>query len=55
LRGQLGHLIALKFTPELHFVEDKSFAEAEKIENILKSARVQQDLKKDEDGPQEEG
>jgi ribosome-binding factor A len=55
LRGQLGHLIALKFTPELRFVEDKSFAEAEKIETILKSARVQQDLQKDEDGPQEEG
>ena len=54
-RGQLGHLIALKFTPELRFVEDKSFAEAEKIETILKSARVQQDLQKDEDGPQEEG
>jgi ribosome-binding factor A len=55
LRGELGHTIALKFTPELRFVEDKSFAEAEKIETILKSARVQQDLKKDEDGPQEEG
>ena len=44
LRGELGRLIALKFTPELRFVEDKSFAEAEKIEIILKSARVQQDL-----------
>ena len=44
LRGQMGHLIALKFTPDLRFVEDKSFAEAEKIEIILKSARVQQDL-----------
>jgi ribosome-binding factor A len=44
LRGQMGHLIALKFTPELRFVEDKSFAEAERIENILKSERVQRDL-----------
>ena len=49
LRGQMGHLIALKFTPDLRFVEDKSFAEAEKIEIILKSARVQQDLLKGED------
>jgi len=32
LRGQMGHMIALKFTPELRFIEDKSFAEAEKIE-----------------------
>ena len=44
LRGELGHLIALKFTPELRFIEDESFAEAQKIETILKSSRVQQDL-----------
>jgi len=50
LRGEMGHTIALKFTPELRFVEDTSFAEAEKIENILKSPRVQQDIaKKEED------
>jgi ribosome-binding factor A len=41
----LGHTIRLKFTPELRFVEDHSFAEAEKIETILKSAKVQRDLK----------
>ncbi len=46
LRGELGHLIDLKFTPELRFIEDESFAEAEKIENLLKSTRVQQDLAK---------
>ncbi|MDE2133004.1 MAG: 30S ribosome-binding factor RbfA [Alphaproteobacteria bacterium] len=52
LRGEMGHAIALKFTPELRFVEDKSFAEAEKIETILKSERVQRDLKKTGgDGP----
>ena len=28
LRGEMGHLIATKFTPELRFVEDESFAEA---------------------------
>lgn len=44
LRGQMGHMIDLKFTPDLRFVEDESFAEAEKIETILKSSRVQQDL-----------
>jgi len=37
LRGELGRVIALKFTPELRFVEDKSFAEAERIEKILHS------------------
>ena len=45
LRGELGHVIALKFTPELRFVEDKSFAEAERIEKILHSERVARDLK----------
>jgi ribosome-binding factor A len=46
LRGEMGHRIELKFTPDLRFVEDESFAEAEKIETLLKSSRVQQDLAK---------
>src|SRR5580704_18431491 len=44
LRGQMGHMISIKFTPDLRFVEDQSFAEAEKIENLLKSPLVQRDL-----------
>jgi len=44
LRGEMGRMIALKFTPELRFVEDTSFAEAEKIEGLLKSSRVRRDL-----------
>jgi len=44
LRGEMGRLIALKFTPELRFLEDDSFAEAERIETLLKSDRVQRDL-----------
>lgn len=56
LRGELGHAITLKFTPELRFVEDTSFAEAERIERILKSEKVARDLEqhprhpKDDDG-----
>ena len=49
LRGEMGRLIALKFTPELRFVEDTSFAEAEKIETLLKSERVRRDIDRDED------
>jgi ribosome-binding factor A len=58
LRGELGHVIELKFTPELRFVEDTSFAEAERIETILHSERVARDLHsggeppEDDDGPQ---
>jgi len=44
LRGEMGHLITMKFTPDLRFVEDESFAEAQKIEAILKSERVSRDL-----------
>lgn len=47
LRGEMGRLIALKFTPELRFVEDTSFAEAQKIETLLKSERVRRDIDKD--------
>ena len=51
LRGEMGHMIDLKFTPDLRFIEDESFAEAQKIEDILKSDRVQRDLKiGDDDG-----
>jgi ribosome-binding factor A len=44
LRGQMGQMISTKFTPDLRFLEDRSFAEAEKIENLLKSPQVQRDL-----------
>ena len=49
LRGEMGHRIATKFTPELRFVEDESFAEAQKIETILKSPEVQRDLSANHD------
>ena len=44
LRGEMGHRITMKFTPELRFVEDESFAEALKIETILRSDRVSRDI-----------
>jgi ribosome-binding factor A len=53
LRGEMGRLITLKFTPELRFVEDTSFAEAEKIETLLKSSRVRVDLSQPAPGADE--
>jgi len=58
LRGILGRQITLKFTPELRFLEDTSFAEAERIEGILRSEKVARDLRtgsrdRDEDNGQE--
>jgi ribosome-binding factor A len=49
LRGEMGKAISIKFTPDLRFMEDESFAEAEKIETILKSDRVSRDLAQPED------
>jgi len=54
LRGEMGHLLTMKFTPELRFVEDESFAEAQKIEDILKSDRVSRDITATHDGENEE-
>ena len=54
LRGEMGHRITMKFTPELRFVEDESFAEAQKIENILKSERVSRDIAATHDGEEED-
>ena len=58
LRGELGRNIKLKFTPELRFLEDTSFAEAERIETILHSEKVARDINiggdasEDDDVPQ---
>ncbi len=48
IRGLMGKMIALKFTPDLRFIEDTSFAEAKKIEDLLRSPRVQRDLHAEE-------
>ena len=50
LRGEMGREIAMKFTPELRFVEDVSFAEAQKIDDLLRSSRVARDLGADDEG-----
>ena len=54
LRGELGRTITLKFTPELRFVEDTSFAEAERIAQILHSEKVARDLQAGADNPEDE-
>ena len=50
LRGRLGHAIALKFTPDLKFVHDESFDEAERIGRLFDDPRVRADLQRDDDG-----
>lgn len=46
LRGLLGKKIELKFTPELKFRRDETFAEAQKIDALLSRPDVARDLQK---------
>lgn len=44
LRGRLGKQIAMKFTPKLNFIADRSYDEATAIDRLLDSPHVKQDL-----------
>ncbi len=35
-QSEINHQLNIKFTPKLHFKEDESFAEAHRIEELLK-------------------
>jgi len=54
LRGELGRAIRLKFTPDLVFEIDASFAEAEAVDALLRSPKVARDLAKQE-APDDDG
>jgi ribosome-binding factor A len=45
LRSQVGQAMQLRYAPVLTFVEDRSFAEAHHIEELLRSEKVAQDLR----------
>jgi ribosome-binding factor A len=44
LKGEVGHKLRTRYIPELHFLIDESFAEAEHIDNLLRQPKVKQDL-----------
>jgi ribosome-binding factor A len=44
LRGELAHRVNLKFAPEVRFRVDDSFTNAQKIDALLNSPKVAQDL-----------
>ena len=50
IRGRLGHAITMKFTPDLKFVHDESFDEAERIGRLFDDPRVRADLAREDDG-----
>ena len=47
-RFELGKRLAVKFIPTLRFYRDETFDEASKIDALLRSDRVKQDLYKEE-------
>jgi ribosome-binding factor A len=49
LRGEIARRINLKFAPDIRFRADERFAEAERIEKLLRSPEVARDLKHDRD------
>lgn len=49
LRGALGRHIDMKFTPDLKFVHDQSFDEAERMNRLFASPEVRRDLEHHDD------
>jgi len=44
VRGELGHMIEQKYTPEIKFEQDRTYDEYDHITQLLRSPRVAQDL-----------
>ena len=51
LRGALARRIDLKFAPDLRFRIDKSFAEGQRIDALLRRPEVVRDLEGEEPAP----
>ena len=49
VRGRVAPKVNLKFAPEVRFHVDETFAEASRIDALLRSDKVQQDLGDDTD------
>jgi ribosome-binding factor A len=45
LRGRLGKVIDMKFTPDLKFIHDESFGAAAYMDRLFDDPRVQQDVR----------
>ncbi|HEX2725402.1 MAG TPA: 30S ribosome-binding factor RbfA [Beijerinckiaceae bacterium] len=54
LRTEVAHRVNLKFAPDLRFLRDETFDEAARIEALLRSDKVQQDIRIADDESGEE-
>ena len=48
LRGEIAHRVNMKFAPDIHFRIDERFAEADRIDKLLRSPEVKRDLDHDD-------
>jgi ribosome-binding factor A len=46
IRGEIAHAVNLKFAPDIRFMGDETFDEADRIDRLLASDKVRQDLEK---------
>jgi len=46
IRAEVAHAVNLKFAPDLRFLADETFGEADRIERLLASDKVRADLEK---------
>ncbi len=47
IRAQVAHAVNLKFAPDIRFRTDETFTEASRIDALLASPKVRQDVDKD--------
>jgi ribosome-binding factor A len=47
IRAELAHAVNLKFAPDIRFRRDETFEEASRIDALLMSPKVRQDIDKD--------
>jgi ribosome-binding factor A len=47
IRAELAHAVNLKFAPDIRFRRDETFEEASRIDALLASPKVRQDIEKD--------
>jgi ribosome-binding factor A len=55
IRSEVAHAVNLKFAPDIRFREDETFEEAMRIERLLHSPKVRQDIEKEPNAGQDEG
>ncbi len=48
LRGEIAHRVNLKFAPDIRFMLDERFDEAERIDKLLRTPSVARDLGEDD-------